>query len=216
MFITFEGIEGCGKSTQIRLLQQRLRDCGLQVTLTREPGGSDLGVCLRSMLLQRHSVNLTPLSELFLYLADRAQHVAEVIKPALARGEVVLCDRFVDSTVAYQGYGRGLDTQLLDSLNQMAAAGCIPDLTLILDLPVETGLQRARARNDRDNQSRSEGRFEAESLAFHRRIREGYLLLASLHPKRCVVVQADRDLENVCEQIWSLVTTRLGSMTVAV
>jgi dTMP kinase len=215
MFITFEGIDGCGKSTQIRLLQQRLTDCGLQVTLTREPGGSDLGVRLRSMLLQQRSVNLTPLSELFLYLADRAQHVAEVIKPALARGEVVLCDRFADSTVAYQGYGRGLDTQLLDSLNQMAIAGCVPDLTLILDLPVETGLQRARARNDRDKQSRSEDRFEAESLAFHQRIREGYLLLAALHPKRCVVVQADRDLENVCEQIWSLVTTRLGSMTVA-
>jgi dTMP kinase len=215
MFITFEGIDGCGKSTQIRLLRQRLRDCGLQVTLTREPGGSDLGVCLRSMLLQQRSVNLTPLSELFLYLADRAQHVAEVIKPALARGEVVLCDRFADSTVAYQGYGRGLPIQLLDSLNQMAAAGCIPDLTLILDLPVETGLQRARARNDGDKQSRSEGRFEAESLAFHQRIREGYLLLAALHPKRCVVLQADQDLEKVCEQIWSLVTTRLGSMTVA-
>jgi len=209
MFITLEGIEGCGKSTQIRLLQQHLTDRGLRVVLTREPGGSDLGMRLRSMLLHQHSANLTPLSELFLYLADRAQHVAEVIKPALARGEVVLCDRFADSTVAYQGYGRGLDTQLLDSLNQMATAGCVPDLTLILDLPVETGLRRALTRNDLDGQSMSEDRFEAESPAFHQRIREGYLLLAALHPKRCLVVQADCAPEQVGDQIWSLVATRL-------
>lgn len=213
MFITFEGIEGCGKSTQIRLLRQRLTDRGLRVALTREPGGSDLGMRLRSMLLHQNSANLTPLSELFLYLADRAQHVAEVVKPALARGEVVLCDRFADSTVAYQGHGRGLDPQLLDSLNQVATAGCVPDLTLILDLPVEIGLRRARARNDLDGQSISEGRFEAESLDFHRRIREGYLLLAALHPKRCVVVQADRAPEKVGDHIWSLVAGRLGPPT---
>lgn len=215
MFITLEGIEGCGKSTQIRLLRQRLTDRGLRVVLTREPGGSDLGMRLRSMLLHQQSAKWTPLAELFLYLADRAQHVAAVIKPALARGDVVLCDRFADSTVAYQGHGQGLDTQMLEALNLVATAGCVPDLTLILDLPVETGLGRARARNDLDGQSISEGRFEAESLAFHHRIREGYLLLAALHPKRCVVVQADHAPEKVGDHIWSLVASRLGPTTAA-
>lgn len=210
MFITLEGIEGCGKSTQIHLLHQRLVNRGLEVVLTREPGGSDLGRHLRSVLLSRKGVSLTPLSELFLYLADRAQHVAEVIKPALSRGGTVLCDRFADSTVVYQGYGRKLDTQLLDSLNQVAVTGCVPDLTLILDLPVEVGLRRARNRNDAQGQSDTEGRFEAESLNFHHRIREGYLLWAALHPGRCVVIQADLSPEKVGEKIWALVAARFG------
>lgn len=211
MFITLEGIEGCGKSTQINLLHQRIVDSGLRVTLTREPGGCELGLRLRSLLLHQKSAHLTAHSELFLYLADRAQHVAEVIRPALARGEVVLCDRFADSTVVYQGYGRGLDTGMLDTLNQIAVAGCSPDMTLILDLPVETGLRRARSRNDLKGQSASEGRFEAESLAFHHRIREGYLLWAALHPARCVVLQADLSPEKVFAKIWSLVAPHLLS-----
>ena len=209
MFITLEGIEGCGKSTQIHLLHQRLASLGLRVVLTREPGGSELGRHLRSLLLHKDSAGLTAHSELFLYLADRAQHVAEVIKPALVRGDIVLCDRFADSTVVYQGYGRGLEPRLLDSLNQMVVARCVPDLTLILDLPVETGLRRARARNFARNQSDSEGRFEDESLGFHHRIREGYLIWASLHPGRCVVVQADLHPEAVGAKIWSLVSARL-------
>lgn len=209
MFITLEGIEGCGKSTQIRLLQQRLLDHDLRVTLTREPGGSELGQHLRSLLLHQQSANLTAHSELFLYLADRAQHVAEVIRPALAAGEIVLCDRFTDSTVVYQGYGRGLNTHLLDSLNQVAVDGCMPNLTVILDLPVETGLRRARTRNALQELNVCEGRFEAESLAFHHRIREGYLLWAALHPGRCMVIQADLAPERVSARIWSLVASRL-------
>lgn len=209
MFITLEGIEGCGKSTQITLLCERLAAHGRRVTQTREPGGSELGRHLRSILLNQNTC-LTSLSELFLYLADRAQHVAEVIKPALDRGEVVLCDRFADSTVIYQGYGRGLDPLQLDALNQVAVAGCQPNLTLILDLPVEVGLRRARNRNDLLGQSVDEGRFEAESFAFHHRIREGYLLWAALHPSRCVVMQADLPPEKVAAKIWALVASRLS------
>lgn len=209
MFITLEGIEGCGKSTQISMLGQRLAAEGLRATQTREPGGSELGRHLRCILLNENT-RLTALSELFLYLADRAQHVADVIKPALARGEVVVCDRFADSTVVYQGYGRGLDTRQLDALNQVAVAGCLPDLTLILDLPVEVGLRRARKRNNLLGQSEHEGRFEAESLAFHHRIREGYLLWAALHPSRCVVIQADLPPEKVGAKVWTLVASRLG------
>ncbi|HDQ39585.1 MAG TPA: dTMP kinase [Desulfonatronum sp.] len=210
MFISLEGIEGCGKSTQIVLLHQRLLDHGMPVTLTREPGGSELGRHLRALLLHQQSANLTAHAELFLYLADRAQHVAEVIKPALTAGNVVLCDRFTDSTVVYQGYGRGLDPHLLDSLNQVAVEGCLPNLTLILDLPVETGLRRARKRNVLQDLSASEGRFEAESLGFHHRIRAGYLLWAALHPGRCAIVQADLPPEKVGVKIWSLVAPRLG------
>lgn len=205
MFVTFEGIEGCGKSTQIKKLRTHLKEAGKVVRQTLEPGGSELGVHLRKILLDPKNSDLDRTSELFLYLADRAQHVASVIKPALARNEVVLCDRFADSTVVYQGYGRGLDPRLLHQLNDVAVAGTWPDLTILLDLEPEVGLKRALTRNLKDNKAATEGRFEAESLEFHTRIREGYLTWAALNRPRFAVVDGSGTPEEVFAQITAVV-----------
>ncbi len=210
MFITFEGIEGTGKSTQIAKLAERLGQAGRAVTLTREPGGSRIGVELRKILLHMDNQDLCPQAELFLYLADRAQHVAQVVRPALARGEVVLSDRFAWSTVAYQGYGRGLDPELLHRFNETAVDGTWPDLNILLDLDPETGLKRAMHRNQAENKNREEGRFEAEALAFHQRVRQGFLSLAARHSDRFQVVDASRDPEEVFAQVWSTVEPRLS------
>ncbi len=208
MFITFEGIEGCGKSTQSTLLAQWLKNQGWDVQTTREPGGSRLGQNLRSILLSMESRDLTGESELFLYLADRAQHVHQTIKPALDKGAVVLSDRFADSTVVYQGYGRGLDPNLLHTLNDVAVQGVWPDLTLLFDLPVELGLKRAMARNFQDNKTEQEGRFEAESLAFHSRVREGYLTWAALNKNRFQVVDAEPDPETIFNEVQRILRHR--------
>jgi len=209
MFITFEGIEGSGKSTQIGLLRVALEAAGKSVVVTRQPGGCPLGQTLRSILLSLETRNLDSRAELFLYLADRAQHVAEIIRPAQNAGHVILCDRFADSTVAYQGYGRGLDVALLNQLNDVAVAGAWPQLTLLLDLDPEQGLRRALARNLKAGNNASEGRFEAEHLDFHRRVREGYLALASLSPHRFVTIDASADAEAVGRTVWETVSQRL-------
>lgn len=197
MFITLEGMEGCGKSTQCALLVEHFTRLGFDVLRTLEPGGSVLGKELRRILLDPANSDLSPVSELFLYLADRAQHVGTVIRPALAQDRVVICDRFADSTVVYQGYGRGLEPSLLRQLNDTAVQGLWPDATVLLDLDPEQGLRRALARNMRENKARTEGRFEAESLAFHTRVREGYLTWAALNRERFLVVDADRTPEQV-------------------
>lgn len=209
MFITFEGIEGCGKSTQCRMLKQWLEARGRSVLLTLEPGGSRLGRQLRSILLDMASQDLTGESELFLYLADRSQHVSQVITPALTRGEVVISDRYADSTVVYQGYGRGLDPKLLHQLNSVAVSGTWPDLTLLLDLPVATGLKRALKRDLNEGKNATEGRFEAESERFHNRVREGYLTWASLHLDRFAVIDAADDPETVFERVRQAVSEKL-------
>ncbi len=201
MFVTFEGIEGTGKTTQIKNVVAYLAQHGLECELTLEPGGSRLGKHLRSILLHMDSRDLTGETELFLYLADRAQHVATVVRPALNKGRWVICDRFADSTVAYQGYGRGLDPKLLHQLNDVAVAGTWPDLTILLDLDPETGLRRALARNVADGKAREEGRFEAEAMDFHNRIREGYLTWAALHSDRFRVVNAELPPDDVFAQI---------------
>lgn len=210
MFITFEGIEGSGKSTQIGLLTAALEAAGKTVCVTRQPGGCKLGQTLRAILLSLETKNLDNLAELFLYLADRAQHVAEVIRPALADGQAVLCDRFVDSTIAYQGYGRGLDVALLRQLNDVAVAGVRPQLTLLLDLDPEVGLRRALARNLQAGATAAEGRFEAERLDFHSRVRDGYRTLASLHSDRFVTIDAAPDAAVVAARVWEAVSQRLG------
>ena len=197
MFVTFEGIEGSGKSSVLARVAESLSARGFAVTVTREPGGSRLGRQLRNILLDMASQDLTGQSELFLYLADRAQHVQEVVQPALDAGRIVLSDRFADSTVVYQGYGRGLDPKTLHTFNEVAVAGCWPDLTLLFDLPAEVGLKRALTRNMRSGTCATEGRFEAESLQFHARVREGYLTWAALHRERYRVVDASRPLEDV-------------------
>lgn len=191
-FVTFEGTEGTGKSTQVALLAAALTAGGARVVVTREPGGTAFGARLRSILLDPAAGNLDPYAELFCYLADRAQHVREVIAPALAAGAVVICDRFADATLAYQGDGRGLDPGVIAAANERATGGLRPDLTLLLDLErVEEGVARARRRQAGDGSSGVEDRFEREEDAFHRRVRGGYLRLAREAPGRIVVVAVD-------------------------
>ncbi|GFK95588.1 Thymidylate kinase [Fundidesulfovibrio magnetotacticus] len=193
MFITFEGVEGSGKSTQIALAKDWIETQGREALATRQPGGCALGLELRRILLDARNTHLDPTAELFMYLADRAQHVAQVVRPALEAGKAVLCDRFHDSTVAYQGFGRGLDVESLLGLGRLAAAGLAPDLTVLLDLDPEQGLSRARGRNHAAGASQSEGRFEALDLPFHQRVRQGFLELARREPARFAVVDASGD-----------------------
>lgn len=202
MFLTVEGIEGSGKSTLISALAERLEAEGKPVLCTREPGGCPLGTQIRPLLL-RVDQKPDPMAELFLFLADRAQHVAEVIRPALAAGTQVLCDRYADSTITYQGYGRGMDVDWLHRLNDFATGGLWPDRTLVLDLPPETGLRRATRRNEGLGLSQAEGRFEAESLAFHERIRQGFLDRARRWPERFCVLDATLPPPALAERAWA-------------
>lgn len=194
MFITFEGIEGSGKTTQQRRLAATLEASGRTVVLTKEPGGTPLADRIRALLLDSGSV-IDPIAEVFLFAASRRQHTTEVIEPALARGEVVLCDRYTDSTLAYQGFGRVIDLDRLRVLNRWATNELEPHLTLLFDLPEEEGLRRARSRNA--VATNDEGRFEAEDLRFHRRVREGYLALAVASPDRFAVIDANGAVDDV-------------------
>ena len=200
MFITFEGIEGAGKGTVLQLVQNWLGEQKLEFCATREPGASELGKILRGILLDVRS-HVVPRAELFLYLADRAQHVQEIIRPALVAGKIVLSDRYADSTMVYQGYGRELCLEKLRVLNDMAVDGLWPDTTYLLDLPPELGLARANKRNAELGLSIKEGRFEAESLAFHTRIRNGYLDFARAEPERFVVIDATKSPTDVFAQV---------------
>lgn len=198
LFVTFEGIEGAGKSTQARLLTDELRARGERVVVSREPGGTAFGRTLRGLLLDPAAVSLAPLAELFLYLADRAQHVREVVAPALERGECLICDRFADATVAYQGYARGLDPAFIVAASDRAAAGIVPDLTILLDCDdVSAGVARARRRQAGDGTAGIEDRFEREDAAFHRRVRDGYRTLAASAPQRFLVLPASQPVEEL-------------------
>jgi dTMP kinase len=203
-FITFEGIEGSGKTTQIRRLAESLRKQGAEVLATREPGGCPVADAIRNILLHPANTALVPRAELLLYAAARAQHVEEVILPALRAGKVVLCDRYTDATLAYQGNGRGLETSLITELNTLASEGLSPDLTLLLDMPAEEGLSRARRRNAA-LQEEEEDRFEREAIDFHRRVREGYLHLARMEAARFQVIDARGTEEAVAERILTAV-----------
>jgi len=211
-FITFEGTEGTGKSTQVRLLADDLRAAGRRVHLTREPGGTAFGRTLRGLLLDPAAGTMAPFAELFLYLADRAQHAREVIAPAIARGECVICDRFQDATVAYQGYGRGLDIPFIEEAGSRAAAGLVPDLTFLLDLEdVSVGLARARRRQQGDGTAGVEDRFEREEIAFHLRVRDGYRAIAGAQPGRVRVLPA----LSTSEQLHALVLAELQRLPCA-
>lgn len=209
MFVTFEGIEGSGKSTAMRLLAAHLQERGHDPVLTREPGGSSLGRSLRPILLDARTCGLSSRAEIHLFLADRAQHVAEIIRPALEAGQTVLCDRFSDSTLAYQGYGRGHDLEHLRLINAQAIGGLAPDLTLLLDLEASEGLERAGRRNRAAGTVVSEGRFDSESLNFHERVRKGYLALAQSEPERISVIDASRQPEDVLFQCLSALEAKL-------
>jgi dTMP kinase len=187
VFITFEGIEGCGKSTQARRLVNRLRDASVPLVFTLEPGGTRVGREIRRILLDSRNSRLSPLAELFLYEADRAQHVEEKIRPALEQGKWVVCDRFFDATTVYQGFARGQDMKLIRNLNEKACFGIRPDMTFLIDCPVEIGLKRALKRNE-GVQEVGQDRFEREEKAFHEAVRQGYLTMAKEDPERIVVV----------------------------
>ncbi len=206
-FITLEGIEGSGKTTQTRIAADALRAGGYRVTVTHEPGGTRAGEAIRAIFLDP-AVSLNVASELLLVLADRAQHVREKLEPALARGEIVISDRYSDSTVAYQGYGRGFDLQLLAELNRLASDGMKPDLTIVLDCPVETGLDRTRKRARGD--IRRPDRFEGEDVGFHRKVRDGFLMIAAAEPGRVTVVDSARDLDAVTADIRRAIDNLIG------
>ena len=207
-FITFEGIEGCGKSTQLQLLALRLEEGDHKVTVTREPGGCPIADQIRNILLDAGNRAITPLTELLLYAAARAQHVSEVVAPALATGGIVLCDRFTDATIAYQGYARKLDLAVISQLNHLATAGVRPDLTVLLDCPADIGLKRAIARINSAQGAREE-RFELESLRFHQEVRNGYLQLARQEPQRFVVIDGTASIGDTAAAIANAVLARL-------
>jgi dTMP kinase len=211
MFITLEGIEGSGKTTQIQTVSGWLTAAGVDFLATREPGGTSIGSQIRSVLLNPQNSDLAPVAELLLYAADRAQHLERVVCPALAAGTVVVCDRFFDATLVYQGYARGLDKTMIRRLHQLACGGLIPDLTLLLDLPASVGLDRAWRRIDAEAACEAESRFEAEALAFHERVRAGYLDLARREPARFAIVDAAVDAEAVGRQIQAALAARLQS-----
>ena len=212
MFLTFEGIEGAGKSTIMARMAEQLRGQGLAVRMTREPGATAFGRELRRLLLDSRNAHLSVRTELLLFLADRAQHLQEVIMPALAEGALVLCDRYADSTLAYQGYGRGMPLDKLAGFIEFATDGIWPDMTLLLDVPVELGLARAGERHREEGTAISEGRFEAERLEFHQRVRAGYLELAEKHPGRYAVVDAAAPTDAVLRQALDLARRRMSAL----
>ncbi len=188
MLITFEGIEGCGKTTQIALLHTYLVKKGFNVIMTREPGGTTFGETLRKIFLHTN-MEVSPLSELLVFMAMRAQHVEELIQPALKEGKVVLCDRFIDASYAYQGYGRGIDLGIIETLNRLVTKGVRPNLTVLLDCPVESGLKRKAESADMD-------RFEKEELAFHKKIKKAYDKMSKADPKRFFVIDGSLDIDD--------------------
>jgi dTMP kinase len=198
LFITFEGGEGCGKSTQAKLLYRRLDRLAIPVLLTHEPGVTPLGKKIARLLKWAQDVDISPAAELMLFNASRAQLVSDVIRPSLESGRVVVCDRYADSTTAYQGYGRGLDLSVVTSVNKAGTLGLLPDLTILLDMPVEVGLARKGGKR-RD-------RFEEENQKFHQRVRDGYLKMAAREPKRWLVIDAEKSKEEIAGIIWQRVS----------
>lgn len=210
-FITFEGLDGCGKSTQLERLATRLREHGLQIVVTREPGGTAMGDKVRQLLLDTRTSALDPMAELTLMFASRAQHIREVILPALAAGQIVLCDRFTDSSEAYQGGGRKLGSEPVLELHRILCGDLWPDLTILMDSDVSASVERARRRNQaRGNHDSDENRFEQENRAFFTRVHAAYLEIAKREPKRVSVVDARGTPDKTHRKIFEIVTRRLG------
>lgn len=210
LFITFEGTEGCGKSTQISLLSEYLEKKAVPHVLTKEPGGSKVCTKIRELLLHSENSDILPKTELLLYAADRAQHVEEIISPALGEGKTVLCDRYLDATVAYQGYGRGLDLELIGNLNSLSSGGLMPDLTFLIDCPVEIGISRALNRARKENSR--EVRFENEHISFHEKVKKGYMFIAEAYPQRVVLVDGTLPVDLLHKSILDIYLKKIDSL----
>ena len=202
MFITFEGIEGSGKSTQAILVEEYLSAKGLKVNLTREPGWGKLGELIRNVLLDDREITLDPFAELCLFCTDRVNHVKGYIKPKLDNGEIVICDRYHDSTLVYQGIGRDNERDFVAAMVMKSCLGVVPDITFLLDLPVDCGLQRIQARKNKT-------KFDSESVAFHKRVRDGFLQLCKQQPQRIKLINADRQVEVIAEEINNILDIKL-------
>ena len=198
-FVSFEGIEGCGKTTQIALLSEALSRRDISHSVTREPGGTAVGEGIRRILLHSETIHLTAAAELLLFYASRSQNILEKIEPSLARGEVVICDRFYHASMAYQGYGRGIPIEFIEKLTELVCGERRPEITILLDIEPEIGLARARSRNSK--RSEDEGRFEMEEIPFYTRIRNGYLELAARESNRIQIVAANRSIDAIHKEI---------------
>ena len=209
MLITLEGIEGAGKSSQVEAAARFVRAAGRACITTREPGATDLGQRIRRILLDPACAGMDPWAELLLYLADRVEHVQRVIRPALARGQVVICDRYVDATLAYQGAARGVDADLIERLHALVLGDWRPGLTVLIDIPVAVGLDRAWRAVDRGERSPAETRFEKENRDFHQRVRQGYLELAAREPARFCIIDGNRAPGEVARDLQAAIADRL-------
>jgi len=209
LFVTFEGPEGSGKSTQLRRLAARLRGEGRTVFESAEPGGTPIGTQIRRILLDSKNLELRPTTELLLMFAARAQNIDEWILPALARGEIVLSDRFTDSTLVYQGVGRGLGSEVVYEVDRIACRGLVPDLTILIDIETGLGLERARGRNRKTNET--ETRIDEQEISFHRKVRDAYLQLASDEPARVTLIDGSRSEEIVENDVWTAMTALLSA-----
>lgn len=196
-FITFEGPDGAGKSTQIQLLNDYLKAEGWDTVLTREPGGTPIGEKIRSIILDVENREMNPIAEMLLYAAARAQHVSQLIKPALEKGKIVLCDRFVDSSIAYQGFGRELGVDMVEGVNHFALQGIVPDLTILFAIDPEKGLERGRTRH------RGMDRLEKEQMDFHKKVYEGFISLSHKYPQRIRIIDANLEIEKIHESVIS-------------
>ncbi len=209
LFITFEGTEGSGKTTQMRLLIERLRSAGYPVTENQEPGATTIGRQIRRILLNPAHQEMAPMTELLLMFASRAQAAAEIILPALHRGEIVVSDRFTDSTLAYQGAARGLGFDTVTQAHRLALGSLLPDITICVEIEIETGLSRAHHRNQRSVEDASEARLDRQSLEFHKRVAEGYRKIAVAEPKRFRMVDGHGEREAIAERVWAEVSPLL-------
>jgi dTMP kinase len=212
LFITFEGIEGCGKTTQISLLKEYLEQKDYSVVATREPGGTQIGDSMRTILLDSKNTHIDIKTELLLYEASRAQHIKDVVRPALDKGSIVLCDRFTDATLAYQGYAQRINKDLIERLNQFATDNITPDFTILIDCPVEIGLKRAKKRGATVNQKINEDRFEEKNISFHQNVRLGYLQIAECNSNRIHIVDGREDVSTVQQGIRTVVLKKIESL----
>jgi dTMP kinase len=211
LFITFEGIDGCGKSTQLSRFAKNLKETGISLVVTKEPGGTEIGQAIREILLHVDNNHIVPLAELFLYEADRAQHVSEVIKPALEAGKWVVCDRYFDATTVYQGVVLGQREELIEQLNYEASLGCKPDITFLLDCPAEISLERIEKRYNNDKEK---DRFEREALDFHIKIRYAYLALANKHKDRFKIIDSTLPEDRVARKIREIISPYLPKVVI--